>query len=154
MLSNCYDAKAILAWCHFDTAPWHSSFRQCGRLLMDDPRGMDPFRNYEIAEICAQTPTHRRTFWDSGVGSPTKFTDLRVGLYGQNCGMGYATYHTGPGEESTMTAISMRCAVDHFLRNGFLRLQYRLRRLGLPRQAVVKGLFTSERLLKGLKILR
>jgi hypothetical protein len=53
-----------------------------------------------------------------------------------------------------MTAIAMRCAVDHFLRNGFLKLQYRLRRLGLPRESVAKGLFMSEQLLKGLRILR
>jgi hypothetical protein len=53
-----------------------------------------------------------------------------------------------------MTAITMRCIVDHVLRNGFLKLQYRLRRLGLPREPVVRGLFLSEQFLKGLKILR
>ena len=52
-----------------------------------------------------------------------------------------------------MTATSMRCTVDHFLRNGFLKLQYRLRRLGFPREAVVRGLFVSEQVLKGLRIL-
>jgi len=52
-----------------------------------------------------------------------------------------------------MTTMTMRCAVDHFLRNGFLKLQYRLRRLGFPRSAVVKGLSVSEQVLKGLRIL-
>jgi len=62
--------------------------------------------------------------------------------------------HEEPGKAETMTAITMRCAVDHFLRNGSLKLQYRLRRLGFPRDAVVRGLCISERLLKRAKILR
>jgi len=53
----------------------------------------------------------------------------------------------------SMTVMGMRCAVDHFLRNGFLKLQYRLRRLGFPRAAVIKGLCMSEHVLKGLRIL-
>ena len=57
-------------------------------------------------------------------------------------------------EAANMTVFTMRCAVDHFLRNGFLKLQYRLRCLGLPRKTVVRGLFLSEQFLKGLRVLR
>ncbi len=68
--------------------------------------------------------------------------------------MGYADSQTSPREAREMTVLDVRCTVDHFLRNGFLKLQYRLRRLGLPRDAVIRGLFMSEQFLKGLKILR
>ena len=65
-----------------------------------------------------------------------------------------ANCRAGPGTTTSMTALDVRCVIDHVIRNGFLKLQYRLRRLGLPRQIVVKGLLFSELLLKALRILR
>jgi hypothetical protein len=75
-------------------------------------------------------------------------------MFGKDRDIKNAISHPEPGETGKMVAISMRCTVDHYLRNGFLKLQYQLRRLGLPRDAVVRGLFLSEQILKGLKILR
>ncbi len=82
----------------------------------------------------------------------TKLNSYALRSLGQHYGIGYASFHDG--EASPMTVVDMRCAVDHFVRNGFLKLQYRLRRLGFPRDAVIRGLFVSEQLLKGLRILR
>jgi hypothetical protein len=65
-----------------------------------------------------------------------------------------ANRHSEPEEAGKMITIAMRCTVDHYVRNGFLKLQYQLRRLGLPRGPVIRGLFLSEQVLKGLKILR
>lgn len=82
------------------------------------------------------------------------FNNLRFVRLDRTRGTACASSRYRPKEARAMTALDMRCAVDHFLRNGFLKLQYRLRCLGFPREAVVRGLFMSEQLLKGLKILR
>jgi hypothetical protein len=83
-----------------------------------------------------------------------RFWPVRSNAWHSLCIISLQTSRYRPKEARAMTALDMRCAVDHFLRNGFLKLQYRLRCLGFPREAVVRGLFMSEQLLKGLKILR